>query len=72
MVDVDTTALRALAMRVKRATTNREVLELCDGLLAISGPRQCPVCLARRQARTLAQRKWRSKQDGISSSQRID
>lgn len=56
---VDTTALKHLATRIKRQTTNRDILELCDGILSMSGG--CSACDARRQAKTNSQRKWRQK-----------
>jgi hypothetical protein len=60
MSDVDATRLRALAGAIKRATTNRDILEICDGVLALSGPAKCPVCEARRMAKAAAQKRWRA------------
>lgn len=59
---VDTTQLRAIAVRLKRQTTNPDIIELCDAALAQRGA--CPVCAARRAARTATQRKWRNKAKG--------
>lgn len=60
MSDVDATRLRALANAVRRATTNKDIIELCDGVLAMSGPVNCPVCEARRKAKAAAQKRWRA------------
>lgn len=56
---VDATALKHLAARIKRQTTNRDIIELCDGILSLSGT--CSACDARRQAKTNSQRKWRER-----------
>lgn len=57
---VDVTELLELATRLRRQTTNRDVLALCDAVLVLAKPRQgCPVCAARRAADTERQRKWR-------------
>lgn len=74
MHTVETTDLREIATRVRRQTANRDVLALCDAVLAgahvaraervSEAPKPvagCPVCEARRMAKTAAQRKWRSK-----------
>lgn len=57
---VDTTQLRAIAERVRRQTTNREIIDLCDAVLAKAEPaKACPVCEARRAAKAAAQKRWR-------------
>jgi len=70
---VDPTGLREIAERLKRATTNRDVLALCEGVMAgfgpvkadealpVSKPGSCPECERRRSQRTAAQRRWRGK-----------
>lgn len=55
MSDVDTT--REIASRVKRQTTNRDILALCDAVLALRG--ECPVCVKRRRAKAESQKRWR-------------
>lgn len=62
---VDTTQLRVIAARVKRQTTNPDVLELCEAALAQSSG--CLACDMRRAARTASQRKWRDKKSGASN-----
>lgn len=67
--------LMAIAQRVRRQTTNMDVLALCDAYLALASrpaaPERvvereravsgCPVCAARREARTASQRRRRGK-----------
>lgn len=57
MASVDTTRLKALAARVRRQTTSRDILELCDGVLGMGGA--CPECARRREAKAAAQKRWR-------------
>lgn len=58
MDDVETT--RSIANRVRRQTTNRDILALCDAVLASLGPQECPVCVKRRAAKADSQRRWRA------------
>lgn len=71
-MDVDTT--RQIGQKLRRATANRDLLAYIDATLPLLGkvvvPDEpsvnkagaCPVCEARRRARTGAQRKWRQRQ----------
>lgn len=60
-MSVDTTQLRVIAERVRRQTTNRDILELCEVALARAEPvKACPVCEARRAAKAAAQKRWRN------------
>lgn len=52
--------IRVIAERIRRATTNPDVLALCDAILGIKDS-HCPVCAARRSAKAASQRKWREK-----------
>lgn len=69
---VDATELIALAHRLRRSTTSREVLEYIDGSLQlitnkliVPGPAEqsapCPICEARRRAKADRMRRYRAK-----------
>lgn len=72
---VDATEVQATAARVRRQTNNRDVLLMCDAILAgglkpqlqqtlaqfTKALSECPTCVARRKANTEAQRRWRAK-----------
>lgn len=55
---VDPTLLET-AQRLKRATTNRDVLALCEAIIAGAGKQGCPECEKRRSQRAAAQKRWR-------------
>lgn len=71
-MNVDTTALRSLANRVRRGTANRDIVELADSVASLITALDieraklerpsCPVCEARRFAKAASQRKWRAKE----------
>jgi hypothetical protein len=68
VVFVDATDIET-AHRLKRATTNRDVLALCEKVLsgkpierpAAKGHPQCAECDRRRGQRTAAQQRWRKR-----------
>lgn len=68
MTDVETTRqlgerLRRCCREYGRQTTNRDLLAYLDATLPllVKGSVACPVCQARRKAKTGAQRRWRAK-----------
>jgi hypothetical protein len=71
MATLDSRELRSLGDRLKRQTTNRDVLAYIDGTMPIIGltvsssdVQTCPVCEARKKAKAAAQRKWWRKAKG--------
>ena len=64
-MSVDTTRLRGLAVALRRNTTNRDILGLIDGFMALSVVgAECPVCAGRRKAKAATMRRYRSKANG--------
>jgi hypothetical protein len=49
----------AIAARVKRQTTNADILALCEAVVLLSGA-SCPVCASRRAAKAASQKRWRA------------
>jgi len=59
---MDSAALIALATKVKRATRQLDVIELCEGVEAVIGhPPECPECERRRVANAERVARFRKK-----------
>lgn len=69
-MSVDTPQM--IAVRVRRQTTNADILALCNAVLSapvstvepapkVVPEKDCAVCAARRLAKATTQRKWRAK-----------
>jgi len=65
-MDNNVTHIREVAERIRRVTTNREILELCDYVrLSTSG---CKICESARLANRERQRRFRNaNRDGLTS-----
>ena len=62
------TRIRALASRLKRQTTNRDILELIEFVLR-ERDEECPACKEARLANRARQLKWRMKRNSPVSPQ---
>src|SRR5262245_50640264 len=69
MTKIDPTQLKAIATRFRRATTNVEIVALCDAVLAME---ECPECKRRREMRTASQRRWRKGSHGLRQDRSED
>ena len=74
-MSVDATALKAIAERVRRQTTNADVLTLCEAVIS-AAPKpfirpsiDCPICIARRAAKAATMRKYRAKDKSNGENQ---